>query len=102
MEDIMSKNISIRQKIYLEFWRKLKQIPYKLAYKTYISFSSCSASQTSLMLKTGNFIPTNQVNTFVVIISPNEITGGLIDVITYVLREPSNLHIVRWDGGKDI
>jgi len=53
------------------------------------------------MLRTDIFIPTNQVNTFIVTISLNEITGGLIDVVTYVSREPSNMQIVRWNGGKD-
>jgi len=31
MEDIIFGNITIREKIYLEFWRRLKQIPNKLA-----------------------------------------------------------------------
>jgi len=27
--------------------------------------------------------------------------GGLINAITYVLRKPDNLHIVRWNGRKN-
>jgi len=102
MKDFIIEIIPIRDKIFQKFWRRMKQIPIKLDKKTNISFSSCSDSQTALMLMTGNFIPTNQVNTFVVTISPNEITGGLVDVVTYILREPSNMHVVRWNGGEHI
>jgi len=79
----------------------LEHIPNKFAKKTYIGFPSCSDSQAALMLKAGNFISTNQMNTFVVAIPPKKIVGCLINVVTNTLRESSNLHIIGMDGRKD-
>jgi len=43
--------------------------------------------------------PIHKMDTFVVVISPNEIPSGLVNAITNILGKPIYLHIVCWNGG---
>jgi len=76
----------------------LKQIPNKFTKKSDIRVSRHSNAKAAPNLRSRNVIPTNQVETFVVSILPNEITGRSIDEVTYIQREPSDLHVVRRYG----
>jgi len=78
--------------------RTLVQSPNKLTKKRDIRVSCRSNVKAAPILGSSNFILTNQVETFVVSILPNEITCRFINKVTDILREPSDLHVVRWNG----
>jgi len=50
------------------------------------------------MFWSSNIFPTYQMNAFVVGIPLNEITCGLTNAITNIMRKPINLHVVEVMG----